>query len=60
MVDSGPISERQLRSIAKLEPQQQREAWAKAVETAPDGKVTASAMHLSPRIPRDHARQVSG
>ena len=38
MVD---IPERQLRPLARLEPQQQREAWEMAVETAPDGKVTA-------------------
>ena len=37
-----PISERQTRPLAKLEPEQQKEAWQKAVETAPDGKVTAA------------------
>lgn len=37
----GDIPERQLRPLAKLEPEQQREAWKKAIETAPDGKVTA-------------------
>lgn len=33
-----PTNERQLRPLSKLEPDQQREAWAKAVETAPEGK----------------------
>lgn len=37
-----PESERQLRPLSKLEPEQQRTAWKKAVETAPDGKVTAA------------------
>lgn len=38
----GDIPERQLRPLAKLEPEQQREAWKKAVETAPEGKITAA------------------
>lgn len=37
-----PTTESQTRPLSKLEPQQQREAWAKAVETAPEGKVTAA------------------
>jgi hypothetical protein len=37
-----PESERQVRPLAKLEPEQQREAWSKAIETAPNGKVTAA------------------
>jgi len=37
-----PLNEKQIRPLAKLEPDQQREAWQKAVETAPDGKVTAA------------------
>lgn len=37
-----PISERQTRPLAKLEPEQQKEVWQKAVETEPDGKVTAA------------------
>ena len=36
------IPESQLRPLASLEPEQQREAWAKAQETAPDGKITAA------------------
>lgn len=37
-----PATESQTRPLARLEPDKQREAWAKAVETAPDGKVTAA------------------
>jgi hypothetical protein len=40
-----PTSERQVRPLAGLEPEQQREAWAAAVESAPNGKVTAE--HVS-------------
>lgn len=40
-----PINESQTRPLARLEPDQQREAWQKAVETAPEGKVTAA--HVS-------------
>ena len=36
-----PISERQLRPLTHLEPEQQKEVWQKAVETAPKGEVTA-------------------
>ena len=38
------IPERQLRPLTKLrnDPEKQREAWTKAVDTAPDGKVTAA------------------
>lgn len=36
-----PSSERQTRPLAKLPPEQQKEAWQRAVETAPNGKVTA-------------------
>ena len=39
------ITEYQIRPLSKLEPAQQREAWQKAVDTAPDGKVTAA--HVS-------------
>ena len=41
----SPDNERQTRPLARLEPDQQREAWQKAVETAPEGKVTAA--HVS-------------
>lgn len=37
-----PVTESQARPLARLEPDQQREAWQKAVDTAPDGKVTAA------------------
>jgi len=37
-----PTSERQARPLTKLEPEQQREVWREAVETAPDGKITAA------------------
>lgn len=41
-VQFGNIPERQLRPLARLEPEKQKEAWQKAVETAPEGKVTAA------------------
>lgn len=34
-----PITESQARPLSRLEPAQQREAWQKAVETAPEGKM---------------------
>ena len=34
-----PVTESQCRPLARLEPAQQREAWQKAVDTAPEGKV---------------------
>lgn len=37
----GTIPERHLRPLTSLAPEQQREVYEKAVETAPDGKVTA-------------------
>ena len=36
-----PVNEAQVRPLTKLMPEQQREAWAKAVGSAPGGKVTA-------------------
>ncbi len=42
MGDITPSSERQTRPLARLEPEKQREVWQKAVETAPEGKVTAA------------------
>lgn len=42
VVDNMPVTERQVRPLTSLEPEQQREAWITAVETAPDGKVTAA------------------
>jgi hypothetical protein len=37
-----PATESQARPLARLEPERQREAWSRAVETAPDGRVTAA------------------
>ena len=37
-----PATESQARPLTVLEPAQQREAWQRAVETAPNGKVTAA------------------
>jgi len=62
-VTSIPNCERQARPLAKLEPDQQIEAWGKAVETAPEGKVTAAHVYkivkdmtapVKPRIPAVH------
>jgi hypothetical protein len=36
-----PVSERQVRPLTALEPEQQREAWKEAVEASPTGKPTA-------------------
>lgn len=36
-----PENERQARPLVKLNPDQQREAWLKAIQTAPEGGVTA-------------------
>jgi hypothetical protein len=43
--DMTPITESQCRPLAKLEPEQQQEAWQQAVDTAPEGKITAR--HIS-------------
>lgn len=37
-----PTTESQTRPLSSLEPEQQLEAWAKAIETAPEGKITAA------------------
>jgi hypothetical protein len=42
LVDSEQIPETHLRPLSKLEPAQQREAWQKAIDIAPEGKVTAA------------------
>jgi phage N-6-adenine-methyltransferase len=42
IVDIVPATESQARPLTVLEPAQQREAWQRAVETAPNGKVTAA------------------
>lgn len=36
-----PTHESQVRPLTRLAPEQQRDAWQRAVETAPDGRVTA-------------------
>jgi len=36
-----PTTERHMRPLAKLEPNEQRIAWERALESAPNGKVTA-------------------
>lgn len=38
----GSIPERHLRPLAALTPDQQREAWRKALDTAPNGKITGT------------------
>ncbi|HQP25435.1 MAG TPA: hypothetical protein PLP16_09725 [Smithellaceae bacterium] len=38
----SPVNLEQTRPLTKLDPEKQREAWRKAVETAPEGKVTAT------------------
>ena len=40
--DIKPTTESQTRPLARLATDQQRIAWQKAVETAPDGEVTAA------------------
>lgn len=37
-----PATESQARPLTPLAPEQQREAWTRAVETAPEGKITAA------------------
>jgi len=38
----SPANEAQARPLTRLEPEQQREAWQRAVETAPNGRVTGA------------------
>ena len=38
----NPATERQARPLAALPPAQQREAWERVLETAPNGKITAA------------------
>lgn len=37
-----PSNERQARELAGLDPEEQRKVWEKAIETAPDGHITAA------------------
>jgi hypothetical protein len=48
------IGEKHLRPLTSLEPEQQREAWQRAVDTAPNGKVTAA--HVQ-RVVDEYAEQ---
>ncbi len=40
--DKLPINEAQARPLTQLEPQRQIEVWQRAVDTAPDGRITAA------------------
>jgi hypothetical protein len=42
IVEVLPANEAQVRPLAQLAPNEQREVWQEAVETAPNGKVTAA------------------
>jgi hypothetical protein len=71
-VQLGIILETQLRPLVKLEPEQQRKVWKKAVKMFPEGKMTAAhvakvveemmetATYLSRVPPRVHAGKVLG
>jgi len=55
VVKTLPSNEAQTRPLAKLKtPEQQQQAWQRAVETAPDGRVTAA--HVA-AVVRDMRRQ---
>lgn len=64
MVSISPQSERQTRPLTNLEPEQQSEVWQRAVESAPNGKVTASHVestrdeYLAEISPNEHGRQI--
>lgn len=53
-----PLTERQARPLARLEPEHRREVWKEAVETAPDGKVTV--VHVEAAVKRRLAGCQSG
>lgn len=57
-----PATESQARPLAALEPEQQREAWQRAVETAPEGKVTAAHVQsvVDAIAPKPHVAHNSG
>jgi hypothetical protein len=50
-----PDSERVVRPLTSLEPDQQREVWQKAVETVPEGKTTAL-FRLAPLVFSDNGQ----
>ncbi|MBD2148502.1 hypothetical protein [Sphaerospermopsis sp. FACHB-1194] len=52
-----PTNERQVRPLTTLSPDEQREVWAKAVSTAPGGKVTSGRVA---QIVREYHRENSG
>ena len=45
-VDKTPDNEAQARPLTKLGPEDQVKAWAKVIETAPEGKITAKVEFL--------------
>lgn len=51
-----PQNERQTRALSKFDPDQQRTVWTEAVNTAPDGKITAS--HIKKTARRLHLEKV--
>jgi hypothetical protein len=51
-----PTNERQIRPLITLPPEKQREAWDKAVSTAPNGKVTSD--HVA-QVAREYHRENS-
>lgn len=56
MVDKLPVTERQARPLTPLDPDTQRQVWQQAVDTAPEGKITAA--HVQATVeqfyPRPH------
>lgn len=56
MGDIHPTTERQVRPLARLEPQQQFAAWQNAVETAPDAAKVTTAGRSTWRILESHSR----
>lgn len=50
-----PENERQARPLTSLDPDQQSEAWSRAVETAPNGKPTAA--HVSATVDEMYPRR---
>lgn len=54
-----PTTESQARPLTSLEPDQQREAWARAVETAPGGRITAAHVQQVVDEIREEKRPVS-
>jgi len=53
-----PTTESQTRPLTQLKPDQQAEAWQEAVETAPNGKVTAA--HVALVVEKTVAEQTGG